>query len=309
MKKKILITPRSFSRFMEQAGVILNQYDLEIILNRTGKTYTEEQMTELCSDIDKIIVGIDPLGEKVLRRAGKLKAISKYGAGLDNIDLQVAKELKIKVAKAAGANATAVAELGVGLFFALARKIADAVAEVKKGAWNRGTLGVELTGKTAGIVGFGFIGRETARLCRGLGMGVLVYDPFVEETIVKRYNGDKVKLEDMLQQSDFISLHLPLTAETKNIINKETLNKMKETAYLINTARGSLVNEDDLYEALKEGKIRGAAQDVFSKEPPGEHKLLTLNNFLLTPHMGAYTREAIEKMVVKSTQNLVDMLY
>lgn len=309
MRAKVLITPRSFLKVKEQAQNLLKRYDLDLIYNDTGKTLTEEQMLKMCEDVDGLIVGIDPVTEKVLKNARKLKAISKYGAGLDNIDLKTARELGIKVASASGTNATSVAELAIGMFFALARNLAKHVFLVKNGGWDR-IQGVELTGKTAGIIGLGNIGKEVARLASGIGMRIIAYDPYFEDgEFLKKYEIKMVSLESVFKEADFVTLHVPLTEATAKIVNENTLKLMKKTAYIVNTSRGGLIDEDALYEALKNDKIAGAASDVFSKEPPGFHKLLTLDNFLLTPHIGAYTAEAVEKMAIKSIENLVRMLF
>lgn len=309
MKKKILITPKSFSKAKDQALKLLGKYDMEIIENHMGKTLTEEQMVQICEDIDGIIVGIDPMSERVLRNAKRLKAISKYGAGLDNIDVDVAKEMGIKLDRAVGTNATSVAELAVGMFFSLSRNMVKHANLVKSGSWSR-TLGCELTGKLVGIIGLGYVGREVARLATGLGMHVIAYDPFFKDKeFLNKYEIEITDLYSVFRLGDFITLHLPLTSDTRHLVNEDLLKYMKKTAYLINTSRGELIDEDALYDALIKGAIAGAASDVFSKEPPGEHKLLTVDNFILTPHIGAYTKEAIEKMVVKSTKNLINMLY
>lgn len=308
MKRKILITPKSFSNAKEKAMEILGKYEFEIVENTTGKTYSEEQMREFCSDIDGIIVGIDPMSENVLRNAKSLKAISKYGAGLDNVDLKVAEELGIKVDRAVATNATSVAELAVGMFFSLARSIIPSAVSVKNNGWGR-SIGRELTGKTVGIVGLGAIGREVARMSSGIGMSIVAYDPyFKDESFLSQYNIKISGLEELFSKCDFISLHLPLTEETENLINSKTLSIMKPSAYIVNTSRGGLIDEDALYEALSNGVIAGAAADVFSTEPAGDHKLLTLDNFILTAHIGAFTKEATEKMVIQSTKNLIRML-
>lgn len=310
MKKKILITPKSFFRARNKADEIFSQFDLDIVENNTGKTLTKQQMIELCSDVDGVIVGLDPMDEEVLRSAKNLKAISKYGVGLDNIDLKVADELGIKVRKAEGTNTRSVAELTIGLFFALSRSIPKAVADVKDGRWDR-TIGTEVGAKIVGIIGFGSIGREVAKMSAGLGMKIMAYDPYFNDVeLTKAMNVKMTNIDEILEKADFVTLHLPLNEETNKIINSKTLSRMKQTAYLVNTARGELVDEDALYEALKNGIIAGAAQDVFSQEPPDkQNKLLSLNNFILTPHIGAYTKEATERMVVTSAKNLIEMLF
>ncbi|HEX2925689.1 MAG TPA: phosphoglycerate dehydrogenase [Ruminiclostridium sp.] len=307
--KKILITPRSFQQSGVSACALLKEKGFEPIINTTGKSFTEEQMIEQCADVDGIIVGVDPVTEKVLKSSKKLKAVSKYGAGLDNIDLKAAEELGISVERAAGTNSTSVAELAIGLMFTLAREIPYSSASTRKGGWDR-KKGVEVTGKTLGILGLGCIGKEVARMANGLGMNIIAYDPFLnpEDECIKRYGINMTGLEDIFRNSDFITMHMPLTDETKHMVNEKSLNKMKSTAYLINTSRGELVDEEALYDALINGKIAGAAEDVFSKEPPEEHKLLSLDNFILTSHIGAFTNEANEKMAVTSAVNLLKML-
>lgn len=309
MGKKILITPKSFFQAGEEVAGLLKSRGFEIVANTTGKTLSEEQMIEMCGDAEGLIVGIDPVTGSVLRGAKNLKAISKYGAGLDNIDLKTAKELGIAVDKAAGANAESVAELAVGMFFLLARNISAAVKSVKSGGWER-IRGVELRGKTAGIIGLGNIGREVARMAAGLGMKITAYDPYINagDEFIKKYSIKFAGRDEVIREADFLTLHVPCVEETKNMINGSTLSMMKKGAYLVNVSRGELTDEAALYEALKSGRLAGAAQDVFSKEPPGKHPLLELDNFILTPHIGAYTREANVNMAVRSTENLIRML-
>lgn len=310
MKKKILITPKSFFHARDKADEIFSQFDLDIIENSTGKTLTKQEMIELCSDVDGVIVGLDPMDEEVLRNAKNLKAISKYGVGLDNIDLKVAEELGIKVRKAEGTNTRSVAELTIGLFFALSRSIPKTVADVKDGRWDR-TIGTEVGAKIVGIIGFGAIGREVARMASGLNMEIMAYDPYFSDAELTKAMDVKItNMDEILEKADFITLHLPLNEETNKIINSKTLSRMKQTAYLVNTARGELVDENALYNALKNGIIAGAAQDVFSQEPPDkQNKLVALDNFILTPHIGAYTKEATERMVITSAKNLIEMLF
>jgi len=306
---RILITPRSFVQSGEKAIQRLREEGFQLVFNETGKTLSEEQLMEQCADVDGIIVGIDPLTENVLKHAGKLKAISKYGAGLDNVDTRAADALNIKVDRAAGTNATSVAELAVGLFFSLARWIPFASSSTKAGGWER-KKGVELYGKTVGIIGMGNIGKEVARMAHGLGMNVIAYDPYINDNdaAISRYSIGMHELTHIYKNADFISLHLPLTEETRHMISRESLSMMKSTALLVNTSRGELVDEDALYQALMEGVIAGAAEDVFSKEPPGESLLPGLDNFILTSHIGAFTGEANERMAMVSAENMIRLL-
>lgn len=307
--KKVLLTPRSFHEAGEGPRNLLRDNGFEVIENTTGKTLSEDQMVDMCKDIEGLIVGIDPVSSKVLEQAIHLKAISKYGVGLDNIDLDAARKLNIKVDRAVNANTTSVAELAVGLFFALARNIVSISASTQQGGWKR-IRGVEITGKTLGLVGLGSIGQEVARMAKGLGMKIFAYDPYIDKnaTFIKDFDIKITEFEKVIESADFLSLHLPLTSDTKNIINTYTLQAMKSTAFLINTSRGELVDENALYQALILKNIAGAASDVFSKEPPGEHPLLNLENFVLTSHIGAYTKEANQRMAEISAKNLIRML-
>jgi D-3-phosphoglycerate dehydrogenase len=266
-------------------------------------------MAEICHGAEGLIVGIDPVTACVMDENPQLKAISKYGAGLDNIDLAAAKERGIAVMSAGSANALSVAELAIGLFFSLARSIPFAAASTRAGRWDR-LKGTELRGKTAGIVGLGNIGREVARIARGIGMDALAYDPYVknDDPAAAALGVPLVKFAEVLARADFVSLHLPITSETRQMMNKDTFKMMKPSAYLVNTSRGELVDEGALYEALSAGTIAGAAEDVFSKEPPDAHPLLLLDNFILTPHVGMFTREAVLRTAMVSAENAVQML-
>ncbi|MCX8130612.1 MAG: phosphoglycerate dehydrogenase [Clostridia bacterium] len=311
MSKKILITPKSFTTYKEKAYPLIKEKGYEIIENTLGRTMTEQDIINLASqNVVGIIVGVDPLPSQVLSACKDLKAISKYGVGMDNIDLNSAKELGIKVKNAIGTNNVSVAELAIALMFAAMRNIPPTSAGVKAGGWGR-VIGYELTKKKLGLIGGGQIGKEVAKRARGLEMDVTIYDPYFNDTaFLEKYGISRCSdINDIFRNSDVISLHLPATPETKGLINKQSLEIMKPSTFVINTSRGELVDEAALYEALVNGRIAGAAQDVFSNEPPSkDEKLLALDNFILTPHIGAFTREAVEKMVMVSTQNLLDML-
>jgi len=226
--------------------------------------------------------------------SGNLKVIGRAGIGVDNIDVEKATELGIKVVNSPTGSTMSVAELTVAHMLALARFIPTADASMKKGEWMKKQLkGTELYGKTLGLIGSGNIAQHVARIANGLGMKVLVYSPHCTDEKAKRMGAQRVLLEDLLKQSDFVSLHIPHTKLTHYLINREKLALMKPGSYLINCARGGVVDEKALYDALVEGKLAGAGVDVFEKEPPSkENKLLTLNNVVLSPHIGANTREA-----------------
>jgi len=225
---------------------------------------------------------------------GKLKVIGRAGIGVDNIDVNKATELGIKVVNAPTGSTKSVAELAFAHMLALARFIPKADSSMRRGEWLKKQLrGIELYGKTLGLIGSGNIAQHMARIAKGFGMNVLVYSPHCTDEKAKKIGAKRASLEEVLRESDFVSIHIPHTEETHHLLNKKNLSLMKPTAYLINCARGGIVNEEDLYELLKEGKIAGAALDVFEQEPPSpDNKLLKLENVTLTPHLGANTKEA-----------------
>lgn len=306
---KIAVTPRSFPASGAPALKWLREKGFDIQLNTTGSVLDEAGMALICRDACGLIVGIDPVTASVMDANPQLRAISKYGAGLDNIDLGAAADRGIQVLSAGSANALSVAELTIGLCFSLARSIPFASASTRAGRWDR-LKGVELFGKTIGIVGLGNIGREVARIARGIGMDAVAYDPYIkpDNPAIASLGIGMAALADVLAKADFVTLHLPSTEETKSMINKDTLKLMKPTAYLVNTSRGELVDEEALYEALAGKTIAGAAEDVFSKEPPGTHPLLSLDNFILTPHIGMFTEEATLRTAMVAAENVLKML-
>ena len=306
LKKRILITPKSYYQIKDEMLGLMEGY--QVLFNDTGRTFSEDQMIDLAEDVDGIIIGVDPITKKVINNAKNLKAISKYGVGMDNIDLETAEEKGILLSNTPDTNNTSVAELAIGLMFDIARNISASAWKVKNYKWER-IKGVELTDKNLGLIGCGKIGKEVAHRAYGLGMKIKVYDPYFNDLdFAKSLNIERVDLDTLLSISDFISLHLPLNKDTRNFIAKEELKKMKKDAFLINTARGGLISEGDLLWALEEGEIAGAACDVFSAEPPEEHPLLSKDNFILTPHMGANTKEAVKRMATAATKNLLNML-
>lgn len=225
--------------------------------------------------------------------SGNLKVIGRAGIGVDNIDVKKATELGIKVVNAPTGSTVSVAELTIAHMLALARQIPKADSSMKKGEWIKKQLkGTELYGKTLGLIGSGRIAQHVAKIAKALGMNILVYSPHCTDEKAERMGAKRATLEEVLKDSDFVSLHIPKTEETYHLINEERLSLMKPTAYLINCARGGVVDEEALYRFLKEGKIAGAAMDVFEEEPPKGSKLLELDNVILSPHIGANTKEA-----------------
>ena len=225
---------------------------------------------------------------------GNLKVIGRAGVGVDNVDMKTAAENGIPVVNAPTGSTVSVAELAIAHMLALIRFVPKSDSSMKKGEWLKKQLkGSELLGKTLGLVGSGNIAQHTAKLAKGFGMNVLVYSPHCTDEKAKKMGATRTGLNDLLKESDFVSLHMPHTKDSHYLLNKETLSLMKSSAYLINCSRGGTVDEDALYTILSEGKIAGAGIDVFETEPPAkDNKLLTLDNVVLTPHLGANTKEA-----------------
>ena len=242
-------------------------------------------------------------------KAGNLKIVARAGAGLDNIDTEAAASLGIKVVNTPGLNANAVAELTISYCFILARRLSEAAAGVKSGLWEKKSLtGSEIMGKTLGLVGFGHIGRLVAQKAHGLGMKVIAYDPVVPADIIQKFGAYPGTIDTVFKEGDFVSLHLPQEKDTLNIINEKVLKKFKKSAFLINCARGGLVDENALYDALATGEIAGAAADVFQKEPPQDNPLLKLPNFVASPHIGASTIEAQLGVAKKAAELVAEYL-
>lgn len=308
-KYRVLVTARMFGRLSSEPLEVLEKGGCELVLNPyAGRRLNEGEMLELIKDVDGAIVGEDDLTARVIEAGNRLRVISKFGVGVDRIDVAFATRKGIIVTNTPGTNKNAVADLAFGLILSLARRIPKAHNLVQTGGWEV-VAGVEVWGKILGIVGLGQIGRAVALRARGFNMRILGYDIYVDEAALKENGIEFVPLEELLESSDFVTLHVPLSEGTRNLIGRRELALMKETAYLINTSRGGVVDEDALYEALKGGQVAGAALDVFEREPPLGSKLLGLPNLITTPHMGGHTVEAIREMGMVVAENLVRALH
>lgn len=268
-----------------------------------------EELQNIIADYDGVIVrSATKITKDIIARGDKLKVIGRAGIGVDNVDVQAATEKGIVVMNTPQGNALAAAEHTIGLMFAAARKIGMADRTMKEGKWEKKALmGVEIYGKTLGVIGIGNIGMIVAEKALALGMKVLAYDIFISKEFAASKGIELVDLDTLLKESDFITVHVPLVKETRGLINKEAIAKMKKSAIVINVARGPVVNEKDLNEALREGRIAGAALDVFEEEPPPkDHPLVLCDNVVCTPHLGASTAEAQDKVAIDIAKQIVD---
>ncbi len=267
---------------------------------------SQEELDELYTGYDGLVVRGN-LRVRPVKGRGRLKVIVRAGAGVDNIAVEEFAGLGVKVFNTPDAVAESVGELVIGLMISLSRGIVRAASALSRGEWlKQGLMGQELAGKTLGIIGLGRIGRVVARIAHAMGMRILVYDvvKFEPETLAQ-YKAEQVDLEKLLSESDYITIHAPLTEGTRDMIGERELRMMKKTAYLINTARGQIVDQEALKRALKEGWIAGAALDVFAEEPPRDLELLSLPNLIPTPHIGAQTKEAQEKAALEAVHILL----
>lgn len=302
--KKIVITPRGFAKCGIHNAQIMQDAGFEVVYNDTGLAYTKEEFYQITEDAVGVIVGVETVDRAYLDSHPSLKAVVKFGVGTDNIDVEYCKEKGISVGRTVGSNARSVAETAISFVIADSKNLYDSIANTREHGWAKMT-GYEIQGKTIGIIGFGAVGKEVAKMAWALGMKVLAYDTCgIDSDLVKTF-----KVEDILKRSDFISLHVPLTDETRNMISMEQLKQMKSNAVLINTARGGIVNEADLYEALKNQVIKAAYFDVFTEEPPtSDEPLLTLPNFYLTPHIASRSAEAEKKTADMATKVILEFL-
>jgi len=288
---------------LNQSVLICDQVNpiLKEVLEKNGLkvTYepeiTPEQIAEKIGNFEVVVVrSRTKMTRELIAKADKCKIIARVGIGLDNIDQDAAKEKNIKVINAVEGAITAVAELVIGLMISMAREIPRADREIRNGNWiKKELMGSELKGKYLGIVGLGNIGKRLGRLARALNMNIIGYDVIpIDEEFSKEVGLMKADLDTLLTSADYVSFHVPLLDSTHHMINAEKLKMMKNTARIINTSRGGVIDEEALYNSLNDGSLAGAALDVFEVEPATENKLITLPNFIATPHIGAQTKEA-----------------
>ncbi|MEG1857460.1 MAG: phosphoglycerate dehydrogenase [Pseudoflavonifractor sp.] len=301
---KVLTTPRSYGKTDPEVFELLKKAGVEVVKNETGGILDKPAIMKLLADCDGVILGVDPMDAEVIAAAPKLKAIAKYGVGVDNIDMDAAKAHGIAVSRTVGANSEAVADYAMALIMAVARKTVLIDARCRQGDWKKITTR-DVTGATIGILGFGAIGRNVAQRAQGFGMKVLAHDPFWDAEYAAAHAIQRATPEEIYTQADIISLHLPLLPETKNSVGRAELARMKPDAILINTARGGLIDEAALLDALEAGTLYGAGIDAFAEEPPKDPRWTTLQNVVLGSHCAASTDGASFNMGRMATANLL----
>ncbi len=291
----VLFTPRSFSDDDQDILTGLASAGIEIRRKPKGPIWTDDVLASALKGVDVLVLGLEPLTRRVIEAADSLKLVVRFGSGMDNVDGVAALERGIVVANIPHANSDAVAELTIGLMITLARNVMVMRSSIRRGQFVKVT-GAEIAGKVVGIIGFGNIGRAVARKAEALGAIVLGNDPFLTQGTAQPGVTQLVDLRELLQTSDFVCLHAPLTQDTENFIGYSQFQQMKTGAYLLNMARHGLVHGDALYEALRTGRIAGAALDTIDSPIELDPRLLEFDNVILTPHAGASSRESVARM-------------
>ncbi len=304
---KVVVTARSFGEGSDEPLAMLRRAGCEVIKSPWDRPLKSEELAELIGEADALIVGNDRVDAQAIGAAPRLKVISRYGVGVDNVDLGAASARGIVVTNTPGANDNSVADLAMALILACARRIPAAVGLVREGQWKR-VMGAEIWQKTLGVIGTGRIGKGVVRRARGFDMRVICYDVIRDERWAEANQATYAALEELLPQADFVTLHVPLLPSTSHLIGSRELGLMKRSAYLVNTSRGGIVDEEALYQALISGRLAGAALDVLEKEPGTDSPLCQLDNVLVTAHIGGYTQDAVRNMGVRAAQNVIDVL-
>lgn len=307
-KYKVLVTPTSFSKYDRSLAKKLEDMVGEVRYNTSGKPLKEADLLPIIKDFDGYIAGLDEITSTVIEKAENLKVIARYGIGVDRVDLNAALARDIYVTTTPGANSVSVAELTIGFIICAARNIVFANNETLEGKWPR-LKGISLSGKNIGIIGLGNVGKEVALRLKPFKVKIFAYDIDFDRVFAEKNDITYLKLNGLLKNSDFVSLHIPVLSSTIKIVNKEFLSRMKKGSILINTSRGDLVDEKSLYESLKSGHLRAAAIDSFCSEPDYlKCPLRSLPQLIVTPHIGAATDNASDEMTRISIEECIAVL-
>jgi len=300
---KIFISTTTFAQFSDEPIKLLKSQFNNVIINPLGRKLSEEEINNYITDYDGVLAGTETYNRLVLSKAKRLKVISRLGIGLDNIDINFAKERNIKIYITQSTPALAVAELTLGLILDLLRMISIQNYHVKDRNWKK-QMGTLLSNKTLGLIGLGVIGKKLINLTKGFHLNYLAYDIYQDIEFSNKNNVEYSSLEYLLNNSDIVSIHLNLSDDLYGFIDIQKIKKMKPNAILINTSRGEIINEEDLVKSLDKKIIAGAGLDVFSKEPY-QGSLINYDNVITTPHIGAYASEIRMKMELEAAQNLI----
>lgn len=301
------ITTVAFSKNEKLVDQIKNFGFKNVYLNEPKRRFTKEELIEFLSKCDIAIVGLDKITDEVLSQVPNLKAISKYGVGLDNIDFDACKKHNVQILHTAGVNKRSVAEQALGCMLMLSRNLFVTANDLKRGDWNK-SGGTQVSAKIIGIIGVGNIGKDLISLLKPFGCKILVNDIIDQKGYYDEHSLIETTKEDIFKNADIITIHTPLTSDLKYLINKETLSMMKSSSIVINTARGGLINQDDLKWALQNNIIAGAAIDAYEIEPPEDQDFVNIPNLVSTPHIGGNAKEAVEAMGQAAIDNISNFL-
>lgn len=307
---KILVSASHFDTLCQDAQKLFEEHGHQVIFDpeRSFPAYSYEELKEIIGDIDAALIGMDIYNEEVFKIAPKLKAVAKFGVGVDNIDGEAAKKYGIKVLNAPGENANAVAELTVAFMINVLRGVLPLHKEMEKGKWPR-FMGNEIKGKTVGLLGFGAISKLVAKKLAAFECELIACDLYPDEKAAQKYGVDMVAMDELIARSDIVSIHIPAAKDTLHLFNDTTFAKMKRGSYLINAARGALVDLDALSRAVLSGHIAGAALDTFEVEPlPADSPILQCENIVLTPHTGSETKESYRNVSLCTAKDIIAVL-
>lgn len=301
---RVAVTSPSFSKHPDLIAKMAVEFP-DAKLNSDGLRFSKTELIEYLKGFDAAIVGLDQIDDEVLTYLPELRIIAKYGVGLNNIDLEACKKHNVKIGWTGGVNRISVAEMVMGNALSLLRNLYQTSNLLSNGTWQKDG-GEQLTGKTVGIIGVGFIGKELVKMLKPFNCKILVNDIINQDDYYSENGLIESSKEDIFKNCDVITVHTPLTEETKYVLNKEAFDLMKSSAIILNTARGGIVEENDLYDALSNGNIKAAALDVYEEEPPTNLELLKLPNLICTPHIGGNAKEAVLAMGMSAIGHLID---
>ncbi len=301
---RVAVTPPAFCKSQSLKTELLGHFP-NTVFNEKDRYLSGPDLVDFLTDADAALIGRDPINTELIRSLPKLRMISKYGVGLDNLDPEALSRARIELRVTSGTNRRSVAELALGFMIGLCHNMSSGSEELKSGSWRR-EGGQELTGKSIGIIGCGNVGQELVRLLQPFQCKIWVRDIADRSGFCREFGAVETGFDEIIEEADIITLHVPLTENTENLIDKSVLAKMKSSAFLVNTSRGRVVHQGDLHQALVSGEIAGAGLDVFWEEPPVETEFLQLPNLMVTPHIGGNSREAVEAMGRAAIQNLVE---
>lgn len=298
----IVATSPSFSKHTMLEKELLRSFPTAK-LNQKGLRFSKDELIDFIKDAQGVVIGLEEIDETVLSNCPNLKIIAKYGVGLNNIDLEACSRHNIRIGWTGGVNRLSVAEMALGYMLMLCRNLYVTSNELKQGIWNK-SGGFQLSGKTVGIIGVGYIGKEVIRLLQPFGCTILVNDIIDQKDYYREHGLEEVSKEEIYARSDIVTIHTPLDKTTEGMIERNVFSAMKSSAFILNSARGGIINENDLKWALQNHIIAGAAIDAYIEEPPSDTELLSLPNLICTPHIGGNAQEAVEAMGLSAINHL-----